>query len=121
MTTYVHSGLTGVGYEPSSGSGTNVVWRFVVTADGVGGTLFPFGTPQRYGGLGWVSPVDFVPAGFDGVMPADFDFIRIPVVWLDVLVSELDLDQYNADIFGISKLAYGLNPGVILDWYEVVF
>lgn len=121
MTTYVHSGLTGSGYEPTSASASTVVWRMVVTPGGGAGTLFPFGTPQRYGGMGWISPTDFVPSGFDGVMPQDYNFTRIPIIWLDALIVEVDLSDYNADIYGISSMAYALSPGVSLDWYEVVF
>lgn len=121
MTTTPHLGLTGTGFEPTPETGSTVIWRFHVSGVGIGGALFPFGDPQRYGGIGWVSPYDFVPSGFDGVMPADFNFIREPIRWIDVLDFELDETQYSADIFGISGMAYALNPGVTVDLYVVTF
>lgn len=121
MATTLYSGLTGVGYQGFSGSGSNLIVRIDVTAVGTGGVLNPVGTPQRYGGLGWVSPFDFVPSGFDGVFPRDMYCVVNPVTWIDTRQLDLDLTPLNTDLFGVSGLAYGLNPGVVIDVYVTEF
>lgn len=121
MATSLYTGLHDCGYQSFSGSGTNLIVRIEVTAVGHGGLLPPFGTPQRYGGLGWISPYDYVPSGFDGVFTHDIILIVNPVTWIDTLQLEIDLTPLNTDLFGVSGLAYGLNPGVTIDVYVTEF
>lgn len=121
MATAVYAGLTGSGFQGFSGSGSNLIVRINVTATGVAQPLFPFGTPQRYGGIGWVSAFDQVPAGFDGVFPTDMSCIVNPVTWIDTLQLDLDLTPLNTDLFGVSGLAYALNSGVSIDVYVTEF
>lgn len=121
MSTEVFPSLTGSGFVDFTLSGNTDVVRIYVTNTGVAGPLFPFGTPQRYGGIGWIAPVDFVPAGFDSVFPADTKFMINPVIWIDTLQLEIDLAPLNTDLFGVSGMAYSLNQGVSIDIYHTEF
>lgn len=121
MTTFAYLGLTGCGYQNFDATGTHTVCRVEVTDVGSGGTLFPFGTPQRYGGIGWVSGYDSVPSGFDGVFPHDMLLIINPVTWIDTLQFEIDMSPLNTDILGVSGLAYALVPGASIDVYLTEF
>jgi len=121
MSTTLFSGLTGVGIQPWTVTETNVILRIEVTNPGSGGSLFPFGTPQRYGGLGWISPNDHIPSGFDGVFPHDMDCVVNPITWIDTLHADLDWTDLQAHLFGISGFAFGLNPGVVIDVYVTHF
>lgn len=121
MATFAFTGLTGVGYQPFSGSGNTLVLRVVVTAFGNGGIGTPAGTPTRYLNLGWVSPYDVLPANFDGSGNPAGNYIVNPITWLTNELIDLDLTPINTDVQGLAGLAYGLNPGVSIDVYETEF
>jgi len=114
-------GLTGVGLQAWSITDTNLILRLEITGVGRAGPLFPFGGPQRYGGLGWIAPYDFIPSGFDGVFPHDMNCILMPIQWLETLNLDLDWTTQQAHLFGITGFAYALEPGVTLDVYATHF
>lgn len=121
MSTAVYAGLTGSGYQAFSGSGSNLIVRILVQQTGPAGSLFPFGTPQRYGGIGWVSAYELFPANFDGSGNPESLMVVNPVTWIDTLNMDLDLTPLNTDLFGVSGLAYALNTGVSIDVYVTEF
>lgn len=121
MSTTAYTGLTGSGLQGISASGANLVLRLEITDPGPAGSLFPFGDPQRYGGLGWIAPYDFIPSGFDGVIPHDLYCLVNPIVWFDTLQIDLDWTQLQADLYGVSGFAYALSVGVSLDVYVTSF
>lgn len=121
MATTPYTGLTGSGYQGFTGTGTTMIIRLNVTQTGPAGSLFPFGTPQRYGGIGWVAPYDEIPANFDGSGCPEMKCIVNPVTWIDTLQMDVDLTPINTDVQGISGLAYALNDGVSIDIYVTQF
>lgn len=121
MATEVHLGLTGAGFQPFSGSGTNLIARVLVQSTGFAGQAWPVGTPGRYVGLGWVSAYELFPANFDGSGNPETNMVVNPVVWIDSLAFDFDMTPLNTDLFGVTGLAYGLNAGVSIDLYVTQF